>query len=47
MMSVIRPALAVASSDRDQRVVDRLQIGARDMRQDQVLLVADADLVEA
>ena len=33
-------------ADLGQRVVDRLQVVERDMRQDQVLLVADANLVE-
>ena len=47
MMSVIRPALAVARPISDQRVIDGLEVGARHMRQDEVLLVADADLVEA
>ena len=32
--------------DFDQLVVDRLEVGARHVRQDQVLLVADPDLVE-
>jgi hypothetical protein len=45
MMSVIRPALA--SPDRcDEAAIDRLEIGQRHMRQDQVLLMADADFVE-
>ena len=47
MMSVTRPALAVARFARGERVVDRRQIVERDMRQDQVLLVADADLAVA
>ena len=46
MMSVIRFELAVARPISTSRSIDRLQVGARDMRQDQVLLVADADLVE-
>ena len=46
MMSVTRPALAVARPIVGQRVVDRRQVVERDMRQDQVLLVADAHLVE-
>ncbi len=46
MMSVIRFGIGRRQLDLDQRVVDGLQVGARHMRQDQVLLVADADLVE-
>ena len=46
MMSVIRSELAVARPISTSAVIDRFEIGARHMRQDQVLLMADADLVE-
>ena len=46
MMSLMRFELARGEADFDQLVVHGLEVGARDMRQDQVLLMADADLVE-
>ena len=42
MMSVTRPALGVGEADRGQPVVERRQIVERDMRQDEILLVRDA-----
>jgi hypothetical protein len=45
-MSVIRFEFGGGEADLDQAIVDGAQVGARHMRQDQVLLVADAHLVE-
>ena len=47
MMSVTSPALGVARPFAAERLVDRRQVVERDMRQDEVLLVADAHLAEA
>ena len=45
MMSLIEPGVGRREPDRGEPVVDRRQIVERDMRQDQVLLVRDAQLV--
>ena len=47
MMSVILPTLASAKPSRLERAPDRRQVLDRDMRQDQVLLVAHPDLALA